>query len=139
VVVALSAAVAGDVRAASAAQYRRQAEVICEATSTKLNKVPKPKTRTEFVAFLRIGLGYYRQQHTKLAKLVPPKVYRYLHGKVLSLDSAELAARQTLVDRIAGGADLEKAFDALRPKLDSLAAAKTAAWKKLRVKACWLQ
>ncbi len=113
--------------------------MICEATTTKLNGVPRPKTKVDLVSFLRIGLGYYRQQHAELAKLTPPKAYRYLHGKVLAADTAELAARQALVDRIAGGVDLEQAFDALRPRLERLAATKTAAWKKLRVKACWLQ
>jgi hypothetical protein len=131
--------VIGVAGATTAAQYRRQAETICEATTMKLQKVPKPQAKNEIVAFLRIGLGYFTQQHAKLQKLKPPKVYRYLHGKVLALDQTELETLKAMIDRIDRGADAEKAYDAVSTKLNNLAKAQTTAWKKLRVKACWLQ
>lgn len=125
--------------ATTAAQYRRQAGAVCQATSAKLNKVPKPKKKAELVPFLRIGLGYDRQQHAKLVALKPPRVLKFLHGKVLALDAIELATLEAMIDRIDRGANAEKAYDAVSAKLNSLAAEQTAAWKKLRVKACWLQ
>jgi hypothetical protein len=117
-------------------QYRATATAVCKGTSAKLNSFGSPKTKDEFVVLIRKALPVFRTQYSKLKALKPAANIRSLHVKVLGLEQKQLDGIQTFLDQVDGGADIEKAYNALDAKLSKVSEAEAAAWKKLRVPAC---
>jgi hypothetical protein len=135
-VLALCAVVSGSASAATAAQYRRQAGAICRTTSAKLRTVPRPSQASEVGRNLKLGLGYYKQQHAKLAALHPPSTLRSLHKKALALDGEQVSLLQKVVVAVDAGVDAQKVAATVSSRLAALGAAEAATWRKLRVPAC---
>jgi hypothetical protein len=133
----------------SPSQYRAQATTICKGTSTGFNKaIPggfqglrgpwfvTAGFERDIEGLLKLMLPVFHGQYDKLKKLDPPKVYRFLHAKVLSLEKQQLDGVQVVLDQIRGGTAPQKAFDAANAKLKPLADAELTAWSKLGVPAC---
>src|SRR5207247_8761052 len=98
-------------------RYRTQAGAICTATSAKLKKVKAPRTKKEIGPFLEESLPIFEGQYGKLKKLDPPKVLRFLHGKVLKLERQQIDGIQDLIDAIDAGADPATAFPTVGKRL----------------------
>jgi hypothetical protein len=136
VALTLGAGAAAAASQATAAQYRRQAGAICRATTAKLSKVPHPTQASEVGRTLKLGLAYYKQQHSRLAALHPPSTLRSLHKKALALDQAQVSLLQKVVVAVDAGVDPQKAYSKVSSGFATLGAAEAATWRKLRVTAC---
>jgi hypothetical protein len=122
--------------ASSPSDYRNQAGAICRSTSSSLKKLKQPTKKSDVNSYFKAALPLFEKQLESLQKLDPPPSYRFLHGKVLSLEKQQIDGISKLIKQIDGGADPEKAFDAIDKKLGPVGDAETAAWKKLHVPAC---
>jgi len=120
----------------SPAQYRAQATTICKGTSAKLAKVKSPQVPKDVNPFLKAAVPIFQEQHDKLGKLTPPKIYKFLHKKVLTLEQEQIDGLKDVISKVDKGGDPKKTFTAAEGKLGPIADAETAAWKKLRVPAC---
>jgi hypothetical protein len=128
--------VAGAALASTPAQYRRQATVICKATSVNLKKIPNPTTPKGFGRYLKQATPIFATQYHALQKLTPPASLSVWHRKALASERAQLVGIRALIAALDKSPNPAATFNAFDKKLSKFSDAEDAAWTKLRVPVC---
>jgi len=125
------------VAATTPSTYRSQASAICTKTDKALNKIPAPKSAAQIGKYFDAVLVAIEAQYASLGKLSVPSSLAASVSKALTAEKTQITGIRVLADQIRKGADPLKAMKTLDKTMTTAGNAEDAAWKKLKISACY--
>jgi hypothetical protein len=121
---------------ASLIQLREQASAICARTNRQISGIGSPQSQASGEAFLQRGIASLKPELSQLQQLSAPQNVADVWSTALRSLSGELAALQSTVAKIDGGADTATAYKTLQQTLTPLETQANNAWQALEIPAC---
>jgi hypothetical protein len=117
-------------------QLRAQATAICARANRLLGRIGTPSSAAAGEPFLQRGIATLKPELQQLKQLSAPSDSANVWSIAIRTLSAELAALQSTVAKIDGGADPVAAFKSLQQTLAPLETQANNAWQALQIPAC---
>ncbi|HEY3189029.1 MAG TPA: hypothetical protein VGJ70_16210, partial [Solirubrobacteraceae bacterium] len=119
-----------------AADYRARATQICNDSRRETQALGRPRTTSQFKAFLARGIQVTEHSLRRLEALRPPKDLQAAHAAILTGERRGLAQLRALETRLHGDARDVAVLKRTQPQLDRLAAEAEARYRAAGLAAC---